>query len=66
MPKLSRRCITYPKREVIKDHITSVVLVGARVAYCSEVEVLKISALFTHLISIMVNLVRLFILYFIL
>lgn len=48
----------------IRDHVTRVISVGARVAQNSEVNVLKVGALCIYLINIGVNLVGPFIQYF--
>lgn len=53
-----------PKWEVIKDHVTRVVLVGFRVAHSLEAEVLKVGTLFVSLISTRVSLIGPFMSYF--
>lgn len=49
-----------PKRVMIRDHITGVVSVGARVAYSLEIVVLRVGTLYVSLIITKVYLVGLF------
>lgn len=54
------------QRETIRGPITRVVLMGAGITHSSEVEIIKVGALYIILICVKVSLVSLFMLHFIL
>lgn len=60
MPRLWRGYIVRPKGKPIRDHVTMIVYVEARVDHNLKVEVLRVGQLYVHLITISVNLVVLF------